>query len=69
MAKHTLKILRCSHLRFLKYVWPFYNIMHERVKPIEQQHSHWQRQRTHFIGQEVFSSCRILVEILRNEED
>ena len=31
MAKHTLKILRCSE-RFLKYVWPFYNIMHERVK-------------------------------------
>ena len=24
MAKHTA--------RFLKYVWPFYNIMHERVK-------------------------------------
>ena len=20
--------------RFLKYVWPFYNIMHERVKPL-----------------------------------
>ena len=32
MVKHTLKILRCSHTaRFLKYVWPFYNIMHERV--------------------------------------
>ena len=29
MVKHTLKILR-----FLKYVWPFYNIMHERVKLI-----------------------------------
>ena len=26
MAKHTLKILRCSH------VWIFYNIMHERIK-------------------------------------
>ena len=32
MAKHTLKISRCSTARFLKYVWPFYNIMHERVK-------------------------------------
>ena len=33
MAKHTLKILRCLHhtARFLKYVWPFYNIMHVRV--------------------------------------
>ena len=30
MAKHTLNILRCE--RFLKYVWPFYNIMNERVK-------------------------------------
>ena len=29
MVKHTLKIMRCS--RFLKHVWPFYNIMHERV--------------------------------------
>ena len=28
IGKHTLKILRC----FLKYVWPFFNIMHERVK-------------------------------------
>ena len=32
MAKHNLKILRCSHReKFLKYVWPFY-ILHERVK-------------------------------------
>ena len=30
-AKHTLKILRCSHIRFLKDVWPFFNIPHERV--------------------------------------
>ena len=30
MAKHTLKILRCSQECF-RYVWPFYN-MHERVK-------------------------------------
>ena len=29
MVKHTLKIMRCS--RFLKYVWPFYNIIHKRV--------------------------------------
>ena len=32
MTKHTLKILRCSHRKVFKYVWPFYNIMHERVK-------------------------------------
>ena len=31
MAKYTLKILRCKQ-RFLKYVWPFFDIMHERVK-------------------------------------
>ena len=28
MAKRTSK----NTARFLKYVWPFYNIMHERVK-------------------------------------
>ena len=27
MAKHTLKIFK----RFLKYVWPFFNVMNERV--------------------------------------
>ena len=32
MDKYTLKILRCSHRKILKYFWPFYNIMHERVK-------------------------------------
>ena len=33
MAKHSLKILRCVNTaRFLKYVWPFYNIIHKRVK-------------------------------------
>ena len=32
MAKCTLKILRCSHARFLKYVWQFFKILHERVK-------------------------------------
>ena len=31
MAKHTLKILRCEHRKILKYIWPFYNIMHKRV--------------------------------------
>ena len=31
MAKHTLKILRWSHCKIFKYVWPF---MHERVKEI-----------------------------------
>ena len=30
MAKHTLKSC-VQTARFLKYVWPFYNIMHERV--------------------------------------
>ena len=25
--------------RFLKYVWPFYSIIHERVKPILSQYS------------------------------
>ena len=29
MAKDTLKIFHTA--RFLKYVWPFYNIMHEKV--------------------------------------
>ena len=33
MAKHTLKIVHTA--RFLKYVWPFYNIMHERVNKSE----------------------------------
>ena len=32
MAKHALKILRYEHHKIFKYVWPFYNIMHERVK-------------------------------------
>ena len=31
MVKHTLRILRVHTAIFLKYVWPFYNIMHERV--------------------------------------
>ena len=31
MAKHTLKILWLNTARFLKYVWPFYGIIHERV--------------------------------------
>ena len=45
MAKHTLKTLRCLYplkkaekqrytTRFQKYVGPFFNIMHERVKLI-----------------------------------
>ena len=36
MAKYTLKILWCSqafsHHKFLKYAWPFINIMNERVE-------------------------------------
>ena len=31
MAKHT-KSCGVYTARFLKYVWPFYNTMHERVK-------------------------------------
>ena len=31
MAKHIFKILRCSRLRSLKYVWPFFNILTESV--------------------------------------
>ena len=31
MAKHTIKILRCEHRKIFKYVWSFYNIMHERA--------------------------------------
>ena len=33
MAEHTLKILRCLHRKIVKYVWPFYKIMYERVNP------------------------------------
>ena len=32
MAKYTLKSCGVNTARFLKYVWPFYNMMHERVK-------------------------------------
>ena len=32
MAKDTFKILRCSVFTVLKYVWPFFHIMHEKVK-------------------------------------
>ena len=35
MAKQTLKSCGVNTARFLKYVWPFYNIMHERVKKSE----------------------------------
>ena len=31
MAKHTLKSCGVNTARFLKYIWSFYNIMHERV--------------------------------------
>ena len=31
MVKHTLMTLRCEHRKIL-YVWPFLNIMGERVK-------------------------------------
>ena len=32
MAKHTFKNLAVHTARFLKYVWPFFNIMKYRVK-------------------------------------
>ena len=32
MAKHTLTFTHTAS--FLTYVWPFYNIMHERVKGV-----------------------------------
>ena len=28
--------VECPNILFLKYVWPFYNIMHERVKAQEE---------------------------------
>ena len=31
MTKHTLKILWYDTTRFLKYVWPSFNTIHERV--------------------------------------
>ena len=31
MAKHTLKSCGVNTARLLKYVWPFYSIVHERV--------------------------------------
>ena len=31
MAKHTLKSCFVNNARFSKYVWPFYNIMHESI--------------------------------------
>ena len=30
MVKHTLKILRGSHRKILKYVWSFFKVMHQR---------------------------------------
>ena len=33
MAKHTFKILLCSHRKIFKVRSPFLNILHERVKP------------------------------------
>ena len=36
MAKHTLKSCGVNTARFLKYVWPFYNIMNERVKGVKE---------------------------------
>ena len=32
MGKHTLKILRCSHHMFSKYVWPFFNNTLKKAK-------------------------------------
>ena len=33
MAKHTLKCCGIYTARFLKYVWPFFNILNERINP------------------------------------
>ena len=32
MAKSTLKMLPCLRRKFLKFVRPFFNILHERLK-------------------------------------
>ena len=34
MTKHTLKSLGVHSTRFLKYVWPFFNIIHRRVESL-----------------------------------
>ena len=34
-AEYTLKSLWCSHHKILKHVWPIFNIIHERVKPLK----------------------------------
>ena len=36
MAKHTLKISLCTTLRFLKKIWPFFNIRQEKVNQNDQ---------------------------------
>ena len=38
MAKLLLKSCSLNTARFLKYVWTFYSIMHERVKDIHKNH-------------------------------
>ena len=44
MTKHTLKISWCdvNTARFLKYIWPFCNIMHVRVHYLENYLEEWQ---------------------------
>ena len=32
MAKRTIKSYSVHTARFLKYFWPFFNIMHEKIK-------------------------------------
>ena len=36
MTKHTLKISLCTTLRFLKKIWPFFNIRQEKVNQNDQ---------------------------------
>ena len=38
MVKHALKIVRCENISFLMCVWPFFNIMHERVNQPDYKH-------------------------------
>ena len=34
MIRHTLKILRFSHVKVRGYIWPFFNVIHESFKII-----------------------------------
>ena len=36
MPKSTFKMLQCLRRKFLKFARPFFNILHERLKPTAQ---------------------------------